>query len=114
MKGTVPFIYEGDCPLHLEPDQEVQPHAIEPVVRVVHAAEFRVVRPIAVPHRVERDVVEQVVAHGQRVLAALEPVIAATAQRALKATLDDLGSAAFRADLASMRHETQYTRLFRS
>jgi len=29
-------------------------------------------------------------------------------------TLDDLGSATFRADLASMRHETQYTRLFRS
>ena len=28
--------------------------------------------------------------------------------------LDDLGSATFRADLASMRHETQYTRLFRS
>jgi urease accessory protein len=51
---------------------------------------------------------------GQRVLAALEPVIAATAQRALEATLDDLGSATFRADLASMRHETQYTRLFRS
>ena len=37
-----------------------------------------------------------------------------TAQRALAATLDDLGSATFRADLASMRHETQYTRLFRS
>ena len=29
-------------------------------------------------------------------------------------SLDDLGSATFRADLASMRHETQYTRLFRS
>ena len=28
--------------------------------------------------------------------------------------LDDVGGAAFRADLASMRHETQYTRLFRS
>jgi urease accessory protein len=51
---------------------------------------------------------------GQRVLAALEPVVAATAQRALTATLDDLGSAAFRADLAGSRHETQYTRLFRS
>ena len=51
---------------------------------------------------------------GQRVLAALETVIAATAERALAASLDDLGSAAFRADLASMRHETQYTRLFRS
>lgn len=50
----------------------------------------------------------------QRVLAALEPVVAATAARALGASLDDLGSATFRADLASLRHETQYTRLFRS
>jgi urease accessory protein len=51
---------------------------------------------------------------GQRVLAALEPVVAATAERALVTRLDEVGSAAFRADLASMRHETQYTRLFRS
>jgi len=51
---------------------------------------------------------------GQRVLAALEPIVAATAQRALDTALDDVGGAAFRADLASMRHETQYTRLFRS
>ena len=50
----------------------------------------------------------------QRVLAQLEPVVAATASRALNASLDDLGSATFRADLAGMRHETQYTRLFRS
>jgi urease accessory protein len=50
----------------------------------------------------------------QRVLALLEPVVAATAARALDASLDDLGSATFRADLASMRHESQYTRLFRS
>ena len=50
----------------------------------------------------------------QRVLALLEPIVAATAKRALQASLDDLGSATFRADLASMRHETQYTRLFRS
>jgi urease accessory protein len=51
---------------------------------------------------------------GQRVLAALEPAVTATVQRALTAKLDDLGSSAFRADLASARHETQYTRLFRS
>jgi urease accessory protein len=50
----------------------------------------------------------------QRVLAALEPVVVATGKRAFDASLDDLGSATFRADLASMRHETQYTRLFRS
>ena len=35
-------------------------------------------------------------------------------QRALTTALDDIGSSAFRADLASARHETQYTRLFRS
>ncbi len=51
---------------------------------------------------------------GQRVLAALEPVAAATAERALVTALDEVGSASFRADLASMHHETQYTRLFRS
>lgn len=51
---------------------------------------------------------------GQRVLAALEPIVTATVQRALDAKLDDLGSSAFRADLACARHETQYTRLFRS
>lgn len=50
----------------------------------------------------------------QRVLAALENAILATAEKSLSASLDDLGSATFRADLASMRHETQYTRLFRS
>jgi urease accessory protein len=51
---------------------------------------------------------------GQRLLAGLEPVVAAAAQRALITRLDDVGSAAIRADIASMKHETQYTRLFRS
>jgi urease accessory protein len=51
---------------------------------------------------------------GQRVLAALEGTVAATARRALAAPLADLGAAAFRADLAGVRHEGQYTRLFRS
>jgi urease accessory protein len=50
----------------------------------------------------------------QRVLAWLEAVATITGNRALNATLDDLGGATFRADLASLRHETQYTRLFRS
>jgi len=51
---------------------------------------------------------------GQRVLAALEASVAATAARALKTPLDEIGSSALRADIACMRHETQYTRLFRS
>jgi len=51
---------------------------------------------------------------GQRVLAALEDAVAATAARALTTPLDELGTCAFRADVAGMKHETQYTRLFRS
>jgi urease accessory protein len=51
---------------------------------------------------------------GQRLLKALEPAVATTAQCALAAQLDDLASATFRADLASVMHETQYSRLFRS
>ena len=51
---------------------------------------------------------------GQRLLAALEPVVAATAARTRGTPLDKIGGAVFRADLASMLHENQYTRLFRS
>ncbi len=51
---------------------------------------------------------------GLRVLAALEPIILHTAAATRTATLDDIGGCTFRSDLAAMRHETQYTRLFRS
>jgi urease accessory protein len=51
---------------------------------------------------------------GQRLLAAFEPVVATTAARALTTPLDQVGGATFRADIAGMLHETQYTRLFRS
>jgi urease accessory protein len=51
---------------------------------------------------------------GQRLLNALAPIVAATAQKALAAQLQDIASTAFRADIASAKHETQYTRLFRS
>jgi urease accessory protein len=51
---------------------------------------------------------------GQRVLAALESIVAAIAAEACASSLDDLGAAAPAIDLWSMRHETQYTRLFRS
>jgi urease accessory protein len=51
---------------------------------------------------------------GQIALAALEPAIVETAREAEQAGLDEIGSAAFMIDIASMRHETQYTRLFRS
>ncbi|WP_157016292.1 urease accessory protein UreF [Mesorhizobium xinjiangense] len=55
---------------------------------------------------------------GQRdataVLARLEPVILATANRAARSGLDDLGTATILSEIAAMRHETQHTRLFRS
>lgn len=51
---------------------------------------------------------------GQAVTAALVPLCRQVAGEAEAAGLDDLGGAAFRSDLASLRHETQYTRLFRS
>ena len=51
---------------------------------------------------------------GLRILHALEPAILATSEQTATATLDDLGTACLRADLASLRHETQRTRLFRT
>lgn len=51
---------------------------------------------------------------GLRIVRRLSPVIQEIVDSALIATIDDVGGAAFRADIASMKHETQYTRLFRS
>ncbi|WP_412063890.1 urease accessory protein UreF [Rhizobium sp. SYY.PMSO] len=51
---------------------------------------------------------------GVAILARLEVLLADTARRAAQSTLDDLGSASMQADMASLRHETQGTRLFRS
>ena len=47
-------------------------------------------------------------------LAALEPLLLETADRASLSTLDDLGSATLLSDIMAMRHETQHSRLFRS
>ena len=52
--------------------------------------------------------------HGVTVLAALETLIATLAAAAAGSTPDDLGAAAMRAEIASLRHETLPTRLFRS
>jgi urease accessory protein len=50
----------------------------------------------------------------QIAVARLAPIVAALAGRALTADLEDLGTATPALELCSMRHETQYTRLFRS
>lgn len=52
---------------------------------------------------------------GQRLLAAMTPLCDILAQEALAGDgLDDLGGCTVMADVAAMKHETQYTRLFRS
>ncbi len=51
---------------------------------------------------------------GQRCIAALERAVRETVERAQATALDDLATAAPMVDWTSMRHETQYTRLFRS
>jgi len=51
---------------------------------------------------------------GQRIMAALEPVIQETARQALSRDLDTVGTAALMTEIPSMKHETQHTRLFRS
>jgi urease accessory protein len=51
---------------------------------------------------------------GQLAIAELEQAVQAASTRAGKSAIEDLGSAAFMLELASMAHETQYTRLFRS
>lgn len=51
---------------------------------------------------------------GLRVMAALEPAIAALAEAAAIAGLADIGGIAYAADIAQMRHETLEPRIFRS
>ncbi|VVB43071.1 Urease accessory protein UreF [Beijerinckiaceae bacterium RH AL1] len=50
----------------------------------------------------------------QAIIARVAPRLEALAAATEHAGLDDLGTCALRADIASMRHETQYSRLFRS
>ena len=51
---------------------------------------------------------------GQRILAALEPVVGAAVACTLTRDPTAFGGATLAIDLASMAHETQYSRLFRS
>ena len=51
---------------------------------------------------------------GARIVAGLAPRVAALAGSVQHLGLDAIGSATFHVDLGSMRHETQYSRIFRS
>ena len=51
---------------------------------------------------------------GLAIMAALEPLILTGAELCQHAALDDIGTIAYAADIAQMRHETLKTRIFRS
>jgi urease accessory protein len=51
---------------------------------------------------------------GVALLTGLEPLLGETAARASQSTLDDLGVNSIMADIAAMRHETLYSRIFRT
>ena len=51
---------------------------------------------------------------GLEIMRELMPVIITTVEHAMTASLDDLGSSTFLSDIAAMKHETQYSRVFRS
>ncbi len=51
---------------------------------------------------------------GQAVLARMTPLCQQIAEEAIHMTIHDIGSGTFATDIASMQHETQYSRQFRS
>lgn len=51
---------------------------------------------------------------GQRLIKTLNPICLNVARAALDGDLQSLSSTAFLADIAAMRHETQYSRIFRT
>lgn len=51
---------------------------------------------------------------GQAVLARLAPLVRDTAKAAISESTDDIASCCFALDIASMKHETQYSKVFRT
>lgn len=51
---------------------------------------------------------------GQRLIRDLTPLCTQVAEGASNASLDDLSSTSFFGDIAAMKHETQYSRIFRT
>ncbi|WP_245306342.1 urease accessory protein UreF [Roseovarius aestuariivivens] len=51
---------------------------------------------------------------GQAIIAKLSPQCLKVAETTASGDLDDLGGAVFAGDIAAMRHETQYSRVFRT
>ena len=107
--------------------ETIQQHHIKAVLAVVlavGAAKQCIPSSVALPAFLQSYIANLVTAgvrlvplgqtDGQLAIAELEPSVLWATAEAEKATLEDLRSAAFLLDIASMAHETQYTRLFRS
>jgi urease accessory protein len=107
--------------------ETLRQHHIQPALAVVlgaRTARQDIPASIALPAFLQSYVANLVMAgvrvvplgqtDGQLAIAELEQSVLTASVHARNATIDDLGSATFMVDLASMAHETQYTRLFRS
>jgi urease accessory protein len=103
---------------------EIQFQPVLAVVLGARAARERIPARVALPAFLHSYVANLVIAgvrliplgqtDGQLAIADLEHAVLSASAEGTCATLDDLGSAGFMVELASIAHETQYTRLFRS
>ena len=103
---------------------EVQFQPVLAVVLAARSARERIPASVALPAFLHGYVANLVIAgvrliplgqtDGQLAIAELEDAVLSASAEGTCATLDDLGSAGFMVELASIAHETQYTRLFRS
>jgi urease accessory protein len=103
---------------------EIQCQPVLAVVLGARSARERIPAGVALPAFLHSYVANLVIAgvrliplgqtDGQLAIAELEDAVLSTSAQGTCATLDDLGSAGFMVELASIAHETQYTRLFRS
>ena len=103
---------------------EIQFQPVPAVVFGARSATERIPAGVALPAFLHSYVANLVIAgvrliplgqtDGQLAIAKLEHAVLSVSVQGTCATLDDLGSAGFMVELASMAHETQYTRLFRS
>jgi urease accessory protein len=115
---------------HVWPDRildflsEIQFQPVPAVVLGARSARERIPAGVALPAFLHSYVANFVIAgvrliplgqtDGQLAIAELEDAVLSASAEGTCATLDDLGSAGFMVELASIAHETQYTRLFRS
>ena len=137
-RGTSEFALEASqqATACLATLRQVWPHRIldllvemscQPVLAVVlgaRSASERIPERVALPAFLHSYVANLVIAgvrliplgqtDGQLAISALEDAVLSASERGNCSTLEDLGSAGFMVELASIAHETQYTRLFRS